>query len=275
MGLSRLCKQLRQDVLGARYRALFESACEREPILAVHVNVHRVLEALDSMDCSSYESRSQLVGALVRECHRGSARFWASVLLAAFAPMLLHLRASVGDAHIARCDIDQLIMQGFLSAIAAERARANPLYLLRSIRCRTYRVVFRHLATERRWIRLRRELNHYASGWSDHDAYVRSRSANHPTCELEGLTTLLLSFAGRTLSVDRLETIAATCLWQVPLRNYLDRRADGAPVTGSELQRARREHNRALLVLRPLIESRIAGTGRREIQLEQSLDRTG
>jgi hypothetical protein len=118
MGLHEFFPTLRAHADSYRDRSAFDVARRHEPALSEHRDLASVLVALDARDTNGFPARDGLVRALVREQQRQGGSFWATVLLVAFAPMLRTLRSSIQGEPLPPSNLDQLVFEGFLQALA-------------------------------------------------------------------------------------------------------------------------------------------------------------
>jgi len=141
MGLRQLKVTLRDDIVSARHVNAFDQAREREPALAVHAGILSVLAVMADETDSRYGERDALTRVFIREHQRGCGSFWSSVLLFAYAPMLMRLRSRIcGDA-FGRHDLDQMVIAAFLEEVRRFPLDQRPNRLAMFLRQGTQRSV--------------------------------------------------------------------------------------------------------------------------------------
>ena len=152
-GLHTTRDRLRCELAAAR-SASFESARARRPELASFASILDVLEALESRSNTSDERRHAIVAELVREHRATKSAMWSKALVVAFYPAMQALRARLALGGVGLEEIDQVIVTGFLNAIAALPEKALGHFAAFRICRRMERYVFRFLASERGFRRL-------------------------------------------------------------------------------------------------------------------------
>ncbi|MGE3671527.1 MAG: hypothetical protein AB7K71_17795 [Polyangiaceae bacterium] len=256
MGLLHQIHALRREVTAPRSQRLYEEHARSEPALRLYRSVEGLLTALEVRDEASYRVREEALRALVKLHHTSDSTLWASLLLVAFAPMLVRFRGELGAA---AGDLDALVFEGFLETLAGLDTNANiPLTLRLGTRRHVLRVLHRHRRAKHQQVQLEecaREDSEFRL-WES-----RSRETDDDT---EEAVELLSELVPEPSKACELELVIATMLRREPLREYLDR-LYGPTVSDTERQRRyacfRRRRARALewlrRVLRPRLEPRL------------------
>lgn len=263
-----MCARLRADMTRARWQAQFEAAREHEPVLSAYARIQDVIEALNLDSRVDFAARSESICALLRESHRYPSQFWSSVLLVVFCPMLLRLRAQIGDCVLESSDVDQAVIEGFLTTV---RMQSNPTasgVLLTRIFRQTRRFVFRLINAERTRIRNQRLLEQLAPMLSSYEHWLHDASIRASLLEKVVLSSVSTDTVDQRLSERQCEMVTEAWLLQVPLRAYLCRSAHDAPVSEVTYQRVKRERSRIERKLRPLIRLRMEDLPPNESRLE-------
>lgn len=258
MGLRRLCPALRDHAFSPRHCSYFQAACQREPTLGMHGNVGAVLEALDARYTDGPSDRESLVRALLREQQRPGESYWATVLVVAFAPMLRALRSKIQGDALSPEDLDQLVLEGFLRALARRPLDAPRAVV--QLRWDTHRFVFRSLQAEQRRIVNQRMLEQRARLDDAFELYTwKSLPMPLEDDERTELEALLRDTVAGDVSSAKLDVVVATRLRGAGLRELaLERPPDaGLEELEVEYERLRRERLRTLRQLRALLALRL------------------
>lgn len=193
MGLSHLCARLRADLLSKQCQWVF-SAFGREGWLGAFTDVRGVIDTLDRTDCP--ESHVALLRNILRERSHDMSGLWTTLVIIAFTPMLVSLRSRI---HVDECDssdVDQIVLEGFLQALASLRVDACARSLLLHIQRRTNRFVFRQLARNRAYMKHQRELEALMA-----DVLDRKLLAADPDC-CSGTVTCRFNFSSGSLGQE-------------------------------------------------------------------------
>lgn len=123
----------------------FAQAKEQHSVLTPYMDPAGVLAALKASPGKEPSEREDLCWALVTEQRDRPHPLWAAMLAATYAPMLLNLRASVFAGLLPADEIEQLIVAGFLQAVASFPRTKGPggtsRFLRQYTRRRFYRVI--------------------------------------------------------------------------------------------------------------------------------------
>jgi hypothetical protein len=128
-----------------RHESTYQAACLAERLFASYPSARSLFDALSEKSPLPLSERQSLVVALAVR-HRATRHpLWQSLLLRAFAPMLLGLRAQTWGG--TRADCDQRVLLSFLRAIAVRDVWDGPVFLF--IRQDTVRLLARAARKER------------------------------------------------------------------------------------------------------------------------------
>lgn len=250
-GLRTTRDRLRCELAAARSSA-FESARARRPELASFAGILDVLEALESRGNTSDERRHAIVAELVREHRATKSAVWSKALVVAFYPAMQALRARLALGSVGREEIDQVIVTGFLSAIAALPDKALGHFAAYRICRRMERYVFRFLATERGFRRL-------TTSARDEDTFVAPRvmgDGPDPTAyDRVALGFLLRCASKHGVSPSTLSLLEVSALEGTSLRALVRQIEPRDAGTQKRLyERLKRRRSRALQRLRALAD---------------------
>lgn len=264
MGLKQMRDPLRDEILSEKHVSTFEEARTREPALAAHASILSVLAVMNDESERRYAEREALTRALVREQQERPGPFWSSVLLVAYAPMLLRLRGRIGGDAFARDDLDQMALEAFLEAVARFRLVDRPTRIAMYLRQDTQRAVFRRLRVEQQARTRLTVLEEAVEREADVDLFASPRS-DEPLDddERDELTALLRAKVGDRVPSARLDVVIATHLRGERLRDYVARTHPDVDAASREAayQRVKRERLRTLAKLRPLFGDGVSPAG--------------
>jgi hypothetical protein len=155
-----LAKLLRQDVKGPAYERLYQDARARHAVFGSHPDLQSLLAELAKASGDDYSERDAITLALLRERAAAHTSQWSSVLTVVYLPMLLRLRRQLVCAELPKDDLDQLVLEAFLTAIASYRPTwrgRTPIRLTHMTRRRVFKVLKKELA-QRRWRETQRDM---------------------------------------------------------------------------------------------------------------------
>jgi hypothetical protein len=115
----------------SRHAAVYATARPNHPALAPYATIADVLAALVDRSRLTADERDPILIAIVIEHQRTRHALWQSILLKAFAPMLLYLRKGQGRADDA--DLDQAVLLSFLEAARSIRTESHVARCLRIV----------------------------------------------------------------------------------------------------------------------------------------------
>jgi|GEM_PF-6768660 len=143
MSLQSLTSALFSEIQKPANLRTFTQTKTRYAALCGFESAHAVIDHLrdDRFDYASKEPISRALLA-ASQCEPGS--FWRSLMLLAYYPMLVNIRAQIRSS-VSGEDLDQLVMQGFLQALAVVHGESEGDNTSLRLRCRTRRYVFRGL----------------------------------------------------------------------------------------------------------------------------------
>jgi hypothetical protein len=116
-----------------RFQSLYDEARTRRPQLEALPDPEAVVSALDAASTLPAAERYAILGALVGEQAQKPHPLWGSLLLLAFAPLLLRLRTRLG--HPEDEERDQRVIFAFLQAIG--RVAPDTSYVAAAIQLET------------------------------------------------------------------------------------------------------------------------------------------
>jgi hypothetical protein len=249
----------------AKYPDPFDAARSRQPAFRVHATVLSVLGALDDERSDDYGEREQLTRAILEEhqssSHRADppriASFWTTLLLVAFYPMLVRTRFSITADAVEKDDLDQVVIEAFLSTATSLRIEGRHLLVLR-LRNRTRRAVFAHVRGQRRDRRSLSDLSAQHAADKDFESparparAVRTRSYEPDDDSLAGLLTM---HVGGSIEQAQLDLVIATLVRGERLSAIVDRQhPDLSPADRARVyERVKRMHSRTLTRLQKLL----------------------
>jgi hypothetical protein len=251
----------------AKQAELFTTARARVPALRAHATVLSVLGVLNNESADDYGEKEQLTRAILQE-HQASGRhpapqpmaaFWASLLLAAFYPMLVRLRFSIMPDALERDDLDQVVIEAFLATACSLRIEGRNLLVLR-LRNRTRRAVFAHVRgqrRERRFLSALAELGGHGGAEEATATRAKSARSKQPVAEEEAasLAGFLTMHAGGSIEQGQLDLVIATLVRGERLTAIVDREHPGlsAAERARVYERVKRKHSRTLSRLQKLL----------------------
>jgi hypothetical protein len=140
--------------------AAFIEGASRQPSLESSPSLDAPLFEMQDQSEKTYPRRDELTRAFIAESQRTRHPVWATALTIAYLPMLRRLRSRLVSDTQQRGDLDQLVLESFLVAIAnfrlEKRRDRAPMYLRQD----TQRAVFRALRLDQRaTVEMRRMLD--------------------------------------------------------------------------------------------------------------------
>jgi hypothetical protein len=147
MSLSEIFDQLSGDVL--KLSPDYERHALEHPVLGRYPTLHVLLATLKKRTKSNRPERSAIVCALVDQ-HQGSkSKLWSTILLRAFAPILVKVRKKIHGGHADTRD--SFVLSSFVEAISRIRAAHDPARIYMYIRQATRRGAVQLNKREARW----------------------------------------------------------------------------------------------------------------------------
>jgi hypothetical protein len=128
-----------------RHESTYQAARSAEPLFAPYPSARALLDALSQKSPLTVPQRQSLVVAVAVRHRTTRHPLWQTLLLAAFEPMLLGVRAQTWGGTPADCD--QRVLLAFLRAIAARKVWDGPVFLF--VRHDTVRLLVRAARKER------------------------------------------------------------------------------------------------------------------------------
>lgn len=119
MRLPALREELKRSLSTNETRKLFDEAKLHHPHLAAYPTVFALLAVLEDPRVAGYAEQERLLRALVSEDHREPAnRLWRTLLLYAFLPSLIRLRARTIRGEARSDDLDSTAWTAFVQVLA-------------------------------------------------------------------------------------------------------------------------------------------------------------
>jgi hypothetical protein len=241
--------QLKADVVAPRYARLFEGARARSELLRSYADARAVLRAMNGVEAESYPERDALTRALIAQRRVTGEPFWASLLYAAYSPMLTFLRGRITSPRVTSDDADQRVLTSFLFEVDHVSLNHAGHYPVR-LRRRTARRVFCRFWEE--------EGRPVPGGmlvyWDDEEHFSKELTPDESYDQREAASVLLekLVRAGEEyLEPLVIDAVVSQALTDDGLRTFVERLADVPEAQRPQLyQRVKRAHARALRELR-------------------------
>jgi hypothetical protein len=247
---------------------LFEEARERHAVLAEHTTFASVLGVLNDERREACTTKDLLTRALLKEYRAslieraGSVRsssYWTAVLLAAFWPMLRRLQGSIGSAGVGRDDVDQIVVETFLTVANESSFRERDSRLAVRLKCRTRRKVFQRVDAERREYRERDTLGIDVELHGDLvglGARPRKGKVRFAEGDRESLAQMLVQHAGSSVEQAQLDLLIATYVRGERLRTIVQRQhPEMSPAEQDRVyERLKRSHSRTLARVQKVLE---------------------
>lgn len=238
-----LVDSLRRDALAASSR-IFEAGRARRPALGSYPDVASVLAAFADDRAESYPERDALTQALLTEHRESGQKLWATMLVAAYYPMLSRLRHRLVCDAVPKAELNQVVLTAFLTAAAELPPREQADRVAMRLRQRTERQVFAFLRKEREQQRPDPLLEELAMHRED---MIRAKDSESLDDRRFDLARLLERAAELGIPKDRLELVAATVLRRELLRNYVERIGPDDELERERMyQRLKRQRTRVL-----------------------------
>ncbi len=120
-GLQGIVKSLRKSVCGPELASLYRKARARHAVLEPYSTLANLVDAVASASGNDYAEREAITQAFLSEHALGCKPQWSSVLMVLYYPMLMRLRCRVVSSEVCGEDMDQLVLESFLSVVASYR----------------------------------------------------------------------------------------------------------------------------------------------------------
>ena len=119
MRLPALREELKRVLSAEETQSLFDEAKQYHPDLAEYQTVFALLAVLQNPGAGGYPAQERILRALVAEDHRDPAnRLWRTLLLYAFLPALIRLRARTIRGEARHDDLDSTAWAAFVQVLA-------------------------------------------------------------------------------------------------------------------------------------------------------------
>ncbi len=231
----------------SRHATVYAAARANYPALAPYATIPEVVLALADRSRLTADERDLILIAIVLEHQRTRHALWQSILLKAFAPMLVYLRKRQGRGDDA--DLDQLVLLSFLEAARSIRTESHIARCLR-------------LVTEAKVYEDRRKARRHEGGevFADEAHYPSPFGAStHTKIAANEILAILEAEGGPELR----DLMFATCALDETVADYVARvharkpHADRAAIT----DRLRRKRANALQKLNARVERKELARG--------------
>src|SRR5580700_8786798 len=119
--------QLAKSTASGSYARIFAQAAPRYPALAAYDSPRAVLDVLQGDSSFTVEERDAILVALLAELRASKEKVWQALLVLAFEPMLVRIRARLGQPKVTRFgrsqadDLDQRVLLAFLEEAGTQR----------------------------------------------------------------------------------------------------------------------------------------------------------
>ncbi len=107
---------IRRDAVSPSHAEAFERGRLEQPVLQSFFDSPSVLEELANR-AVPYPTRDAITRSLIAQRQRSHHILWASLLVAAYAPMLARLRWRISTSSVSSADLDQFLLVSFLEAV--------------------------------------------------------------------------------------------------------------------------------------------------------------
>ncbi len=107
---------IRRDAVSPSHVEAFERGRLEQPVLQSFFDSPSVLEDLANR-AVPYPTRDAITRSLIAQRQRSHHILWASLLIAAYAPMLARLRWRISTSSVSSADLDQFLLVSFLEAV--------------------------------------------------------------------------------------------------------------------------------------------------------------
>lgn len=255
MKLQEIKRALLKDLHTKEDILLFQRARNRNPALTHYNTPFSVLTVLSDTLDNSYAQKEEITRALIREQQSNPHRFWSSLLITAYLPMLIRLRKRIRGSIFPSDDLDQVVIYSFLEVI-----RQFPLSKWRNHNC----VRLSHQTRRRVFHELRRESNYQnllderspdelnKQELEERHLLECCNSSRRQIQDSDQLEDLLIQKVGDAVEADRLDIIVATKIYRENLRDYVKRchRSLSTSTGEQNYQRLKRQRTRTLARLK-------------------------
>lgn len=253
-GIRQLASLLKAEITSPRHRERWEIAQRRHPMLRRVADIQVVLRVLGNLKRADLRYKDILTRAIIAEHKANPGPFWTAVLLLIYSPMLGGLRARIFGNAFDREDLDQLVVDAFLSA-----ARVFPLTERRSrtflfLKYFTSQQVFRVIRTRQKEIKQQHQLITLAQRFDEFDLFGEVDS-DESDVDRDDMAEFLTKIASGREPSDNLNLIIDTVIYRKKLTDYV---AEKFPCDDPEqqervYQRIKKQRCRSLGRLRALL----------------------
>ncbi len=263
MKLFQIIAALKDEVVSERGIRLFETAKAQHPALADHASVASLIRLLGQDDPSTYSVKEAAIRVILAKHRRGKERFWSSLLIVVFGPMLCRLRGRVLADGYDCDDLDQMVLFAFLLSAKKVRLNDGRGRLCMYLRQVTQRRVFTWLKEEQRRAETVAFIEPVVLSENAPAVWpvpgmikrTRARRLKHDDDEAHALAELLREKAGEVVAPDKLELVIATAIQGESMRGYVRRHHGDLDQEGIKraYQRIKKQRNRTVAQLRAVL----------------------
>ena len=220
-GVRQMVAALKAEIASPRYRPGWETAQLRHPVLRRIADIHTVLKILGDLKKADLRHKDIITRAIISEHKAHPGPFWTAVLLLAYSPMLGGLRGRIfGDA-FDREDLDQLVVDAFLSVV-----RGFPLIEKRSrtflhLKQFTSSQVFRIIRSRQNEIKEQQRLINLAQKLDEFDLFGEVETIESDVDRDEMAELLWAVSAGRE-PFDNVQLVVDTVIYRKKLTDYVN-----------------------------------------------------
>ncbi len=141
-----MLRAVRRDVLSSRHAPEFDAGKVAAESLMAFDDAASVLDDLSDRTIP-YAVRDEIGRAIIVQRQRRHHPLWASMLVAAFSPMLTRLRSRIVNSPVSSAELDQFVLYAFLEAIDGVDV-SNPKPVIYRLKDRTHRLFMVQVARE-------------------------------------------------------------------------------------------------------------------------------
>lgn len=252
----------------------FQSIKSSHPVLAEHATVMSVLAILNDERPQAWQEKEAIIATIIAENQRRPDKFWGTLMVVVFYPMLSRLRHRIiGDA-MAGDDLDQLVLSVFLDVFNSFPLDTKRDRFCMHLRQMTERRVFRKLRNVQNdqeqvrnpdpveYLRLENDWANHAGMLQNEDEFPQVWPETRPTPsepltqnEQARLVAFLVDKVADDIDGDRLDLVISTQIYGERLSDIVRRKFPDLS-TGDRkriYQRVKRRHSRTLEKLRELL----------------------
>jgi hypothetical protein len=159
MHLDLIRRTLISDISKPGTLAAFNQGRDSNEVLASFEGPADVIDYLNSQDLGTARQRSAVTAALITEARRSSSSCWASILLLAYFPGLLRIRASLRPAaYLDHEGLGALVLEAFMEVVGTLPLETQGRRAVVNLFLTTRKLVWQHLVRDEERANLERPL---------------------------------------------------------------------------------------------------------------------